>query len=208
MSAPTPVPVSMRERKKRATRQSIYDAAVHRFMEQGYDATTIDHIARDADVARATFFNYYPSKEAILHEIAGEALEYARKTFEREFKHESISIRDKIKNSLERFAGIVERNPKYYQTVFLDALRSQAGFVAANRDTADNLMRALTRYLGNAQRQGELDRSLDPGQLAEILTGIYLHTILSFILRGCVGSAVERIGKAADIFLDGCKARK
>lgn len=208
MNTPTPAPVSMRERKKRATRQAIFDAAVNRFMECGYDATTIDDIARDADVARATFFNYYPTKEAILHAIAADAFDYARKTFDREFDNESASIRDKIKRSLERFGAIVERNPKYYQTVFLDALRSQAGFVAANRDAVENLMSALTRNLGNAQQRGELDHTLDPAQLAEMLTGIYLHTILNYILGGCVGSVVERIGKAAEIFLDGCKARE
>jgi AcrR family transcriptional regulator len=208
MSTPTPAPVSMRERKKRATKQAIYNAAVRRFMDHGYDTTTIDDITRDADVSRATFFNYYPTKEAILHALAADAFEYARKTFDREFEDKSASIRDKLKRSLERFAGIVERNPKYYQTVFLDALRSQAGFVAANRDAANNLMSALTRDLGNAQEQGELDRTLDPAQLAEMLTGIYFHTILNYILGGCVGSVVERIGKASEIFLDGCKARE
>jgi AcrR family transcriptional regulator len=208
MSTPTPAPVSMRERKKRATKQAIYDAAVRRFMDHGYDATTVDDIARDADVSRATFFNYYPTKEAILHAIAADALEYARKTFDREFENKSASIRDKIKRSLERFASIVERNPKYYQTVFLDALRSQAGMVAVNRDAVNNLMSALTQDFSNAQQRGELDRTLDPAQLAEMLTGIYLHTILNYILGGCVGSVVERIGKAAEIFLDGCKARE
>lgn len=199
--------ISRRERKKRATKQAIYDVAVACFIEHGYDETTIDEIAEKVDIARATFFNYYPSKTAILHEIAAEAMDYARKTFDREFKNESASIRDKLRRSAGRFASIVERNPRYYQTVFLDAMSSQTGSVKSNQDTAKVLINGLTQHFQDAQLKGELDRSLDPGQLAEMFTGIYMYAILSYILQGCPGSLVERIKKAADIFLDGCEVR-
>lgn len=201
-------PVSRRARKKRATKQAIYEAAVRLFMERGYEQTTIDDIANTADVSRATFFNYYVSKAAVLHEIAGEALAYARRTFDREFGRRDVPVRTKIRASLERFALIVERNPRYYQTVFLDAMRSQAGFVIANRTAAKTLIDVLTGHLRAAQRAGEIDPEPDPHQLAEMLTGIYMYAILSYILQGCRGSLIERIGKAADIFLDGCQARR
>ncbi len=175
-------PVSRRARKKRATKQAIYEAAVR-------------------------LFNYYVSKAAVLHEIAGEALAYARRTFDREFGRRDVPVRTKIRASLERFALIVERNPRYYQTVFLDAMRSQAGFVIANRTAAKTLIDVLTGHLRAAQRAGEIDPEPDPHQLAEMLTGIYMYAILSYILQGCRGSLIERIGKAADIFLDGCQAR-
>jgi AcrR family transcriptional regulator len=199
--------ISRRERKKRSRKQAIYDVAVACFIEHGYDDSTIDQIADGADIARATFFNYYPSKLAILHEIAAEALDYARRTFNLEFSDESAPIRDKLRRSVGRFASIVERNPSYYQTVFLDAMSSQTGSVKTNQDIAKNLISELTEHLHKAQLQGELDGSLDPAQLAEMFTGIYMYAILNYILQGCPGSLVERISKAADIFLDGCKAR-
>lgn len=201
-------PTSRRARKKRATKRAIYDAGVRLFMERGYNETTIDDIANAADISRATFFNYYASKAAILHEIAADALEYARHTFDREFGRQGVSLIAKIRASLERFAMIVERNPRYYQTVFLDAMRSQAGFVAANRDAANKLIDVLTGHLRGAQQAGELNPTLDPLQLAEMLTGIYMYAILNYILKGCRGSLVERIGKAAQIFLEGCQARR
>ena len=36
------------------------------FTEQGYEETTIDHIAAAAGVNRRTFFNYFPSKAAVV----------------------------------------------------------------------------------------------------------------------------------------------
>lgn len=201
-------PTSRRARKKQATRRAIYDVAIRLFMERGYDATTIDDIAGAADISRATFFNYYASKPEILHEIAAEALEYARATFDRNFSRTSDPVAEKVRKSLRSFAMIVERDPRYYQTVFLDAMRSQAGFVAANRDAANDLINDLTGHMRAAQHAGELNPSLDAGQLAEMLTGIYMYAILSFILQGCTGSLVERIDKAAMIFLEGCQARR
>ena len=58
--------MTRRERKRLDTRAAIAGAALDLFEEQGYVATTIDEIAERADVARRTFFRYFPSKEAVL----------------------------------------------------------------------------------------------------------------------------------------------
>ena len=60
------MPQGIRERKKERTREQIVDAAMGLFAERGYQATTIADIATAADVARRTFFAYFPSKEAVV----------------------------------------------------------------------------------------------------------------------------------------------
>ena len=59
----------IRERKKRLTHERICDVASKLFVEQGYSNTTIDAIAALADISKPTFFNYFASKLAVLHEI-------------------------------------------------------------------------------------------------------------------------------------------
>ena len=59
----------IRERKKRLTHERICDVASKLFVEQGYSNTTIDAIAALADISKPTFFNYFSSKIAVLHEI-------------------------------------------------------------------------------------------------------------------------------------------
>ena len=63
----TEATVGRRERKKEETKRKIFEAAVKLFTDKGFSATTVDEIAEAADVAKGTFFNYFPRKEAIVH---------------------------------------------------------------------------------------------------------------------------------------------
>ena len=64
----------LRERKKRATRTAIHDAAMRLFEERGFARTTVDQIAEQADVSRATVFTYFPTKEDIVFGEAPQAI--------------------------------------------------------------------------------------------------------------------------------------
>lgn len=53
----------LRERKRRATRLAIQQAALRIAIEDGLQAVTVDEVSRRADISPRTFFNYFPSKE-------------------------------------------------------------------------------------------------------------------------------------------------
>jgi len=61
----TPTP-GLRERKRRETSQRIAEIGLRMFLENGYEATTLDAIAAAANISRRTFFHYFETKEAIL----------------------------------------------------------------------------------------------------------------------------------------------
>ena len=64
-----------RQRKRQAIHQRILDVSDHLFREQGVVRTTVDDIAEAADVARQTFFNHFPNKEACATELAADGIQ-------------------------------------------------------------------------------------------------------------------------------------
>jgi AcrR family transcriptional regulator len=68
------LPAGKREAGKLARRDRMYEAAVTLFREQGYENTTVDQITRRAGVAKGTFFNYFPTKDAVLRYMGARAI--------------------------------------------------------------------------------------------------------------------------------------
>jgi AcrR family transcriptional regulator len=105
----------LRERKKEQTRQRIAAAAVRLFAERGFDAVTVNEIAEAAEVAKATLFTYFPTKESlVLHGADGDDL-----------------------------AGIAARRPP--GQTFLEALRAHYHALAAVQLPAAELSALVTR---------------------------------------------------------------
>lgn len=57
---------TLRERTRRAVHAEITDTALRLFAEQGFDATTVDQIAKAAGISRRSFFHYFGSKEDVV----------------------------------------------------------------------------------------------------------------------------------------------
>src|SRR5690349_12243737 len=65
-----------------ATRHRILEVSQRLFASQGFDAVTTRDIAREAEIAAGTVFNYFPSKEAIVASLISEALDSVNEEFE------------------------------------------------------------------------------------------------------------------------------
>ncbi|WP_129837948.1 TetR family transcriptional regulator [Streptomyces sp. RFCAC02] len=63
---PDPPPLGLRERKKRATREALADAALRVAAEHGLAGVTVEAVTATAGVSVRTFFNYFPTLEDAL----------------------------------------------------------------------------------------------------------------------------------------------
>ena len=59
--------MGLRELKKEQTRQLVAETAWRLFADRGFDHVTVAEVAREAQVAEATVFNYFPTKEDLFY---------------------------------------------------------------------------------------------------------------------------------------------
>lgn len=181
----------LRERKKRATRLAIRDAAMRLFAEQGFAATTVDQIAEASDVSRATVFSYFPSKEEIVFGDASSAVDaLGRALREREPGADAIAA---VRSWLGELTGWLEpelvlqlrlardvpvvgaRRLQLYgdvERVIADALESELGpdEQLAARLAAASLIAALRVAEETAgARMEQADRALTAGEVDALL---------------------------------------
>jgi AcrR family transcriptional regulator len=89
-----------RGRPRSSSRSALEDAAAELFLERGYHATTVDEIAARAGVSRATFFNYFSSKSAVLWVKVDDALDVLESGI-----HDGMSLNDGLHFVAQRFSS-------------------------------------------------------------------------------------------------------
>jgi AcrR family transcriptional regulator len=58
--------VPLRERTRRAVRKELQTVAIRLFLQQGFEATTVEQIAEAAGLSRRSFHRYFASKDDVL----------------------------------------------------------------------------------------------------------------------------------------------
>lgn len=102
---------SRTERKKKETRQKIIKMAMDLFERQGFNNTTMEQIAIEADVARKTLYNHFPVKEAIVDEyVKGISKGLAQETLDT--LQNLPDTRSRLLAALNKAYGWVEINPE------------------------------------------------------------------------------------------------
>lgn len=59
--------ISKREQKKLLAKQTIMETAIEQFVQRGFQATSIADIMKAAHMGLGTFYNYFDSKDQLLH---------------------------------------------------------------------------------------------------------------------------------------------
>jgi AcrR family transcriptional regulator len=166
MSNTKPNQLSRRERRKVETRQQIFRAAMKLFEQKGIFGTTVEEITEAADVGKGTFFNYFPSKEAILAQMAQRQLGIIDRATDK--AENAASIYPILKEMMNELSNNPGRSQIMLRSLFSMALSDSMLF-----EIFSGIMREarkkLARIIERGQEIGEVRADIPALDLARCL---------------------------------------
>jgi AcrR family transcriptional regulator len=178
---------SLRERKKLETRRRLRRVALGLFAERGFSNVTAEEIAEAAEVSTRTFFNYFPSKEAVLLSADPDRLQAVRDTIiaaapgvtALEVLRQAMTVRAR-----EAVAEVAELggNPADWLARFKEArtdLHLRAAQAARMEAIEHTIAEALAERLGT-----DPERDPYPGLLAVLASGVFRTSLASWASSG------------------------
>ena len=154
--------MSFKEQVLRVREDAII-ASVNRLLaDKGFDLMTVDEVAADVGIAKASLYKHFPSKEALATAAMVRLMERAQAVVDRQAAREDASAHDRLQAitrwALEvQLAGEMPTVPSQNSS-----LRAE---LMANRPYLDAIMRVsdvLGGWILQAQADGDIDARLPP----------------------------------------------
>ena len=171
-----------REAQRRETRQRVYAAAVAEFRRVGMAAADVSVIAREAGVARGTFYFHFPTKEHILAEL--ERHEEARLAAQLErFLARPHHLADALAEIVRLMAQMERRVGRvlFRELLALHFSPNRPEMLPGTEQWADYpMMTLVVRAIGLARDRGEAYPEADALRTAQFfMLGLYAVLITS-----------------------------
>jgi len=191
------------EPRRRVPRERILEAARVLFGARGFETVTMAEIAARAGVARATVFNQFSSKHALVEAITAQVLRAYGDLLEGALAAEETPTPELVRALFDGMGAGIESFYGFYRGVFREIVRIQVGLEEGGEAAAARAraLASLRRLLARGQARGELSRDHAAEDLASAFDSLANGTIVHWLYDDPSGSLRERMGRAVEIFL-------
>jgi AcrR family transcriptional regulator len=166
MADPLTKDIGRRQRRKQQTRQQIFQAAMRLFEKKGIFGTTVEEITQAADVGKGTFFNYFPSKEAILSALAERQLAVIDQAVAK--AENATTVRPILRDMCKELSSGPGRSPIMLRSLFAMVLSNQMLFELFSGALQTGREKVAT-IIQRGQQIGEVRRDIPAIEIARCL---------------------------------------
>jgi len=169
------------------TRQLILRAALKRFADAGYAATSVQHIVDDAKVSKPALYYHFADKAGLFQALVHEAHDQRYRIL-REAAEASTGIRVQLENILAALFDYFRENRELMRISFA-TMFAAPGEVPEDLSCAEKCERNFEfvhSLIKRAQKNGELDKSFKSRELAFGFYGLAnFHLVSHLVAPDC-----------------------
>jgi AcrR family transcriptional regulator len=161
----------IREQKKAL----ILEEALKLFADEGFHSTSISKIAKSAGISKGLMYNYFNSKEALLHEIVLSGINDLTRTFDP--NKDGILTTEELEYFINQTFYILKTNIKYWKLYF--AIILQPSVLKIFGTDFSNILEPIFKMLEEYfRRKGYDNPELESKLFGAILDGLSFHYII------------------------------
>lgn len=175
-----------KEREKERRRLDIIDAAEEVFFSKGFEKSTMDDVAAEAELSKGTLYLYFKSKDELFLEIIYRGNNILHNLFQKAAESDGDGL-CKVRAIGEAFIEFSHKYPNYYNAFLHN--QTQEICLESTEGAEEKILSLKARNMGlfidlikGGIEDGSLNSNLDPVKTALILwaevTGVLLLTKL------------------------------
>ena len=174
----------LRSRQKKKREASIIASAMRLISLKGYRNTSIEDIAREAEVGPATVYNYFGSKADLLLSALNREMAFILEIGEKALKHPESGAVEAVMGILNAcfrtFSGRYDK--QLLREFFVVALVEQLSFRKKIMDMDYLMMEQIGRMLGIVHQRGQLREDLDIQDATNVIYAITGTSFMAYVM--------------------------
>jgi len=200
--------------KNNLKEETIIEAARNRFAHYGFSKVTMEEIASDVEMGKASLYYYFPTKEELFRSVISQEINELQKNIE-------LILQNPISAS-EKLFSYVEQRMQFFQKLinlgtvsFQSHFKSKSLFKKIFLDFAEIELGLLEKIFEEGKQAGEFDSKISKDTaivFLHILQGLRCNVLKWSSEQGIDGKARKNLqkemGLATEIFIRGIKIKK
>lgn len=195
--------MSKRQQQREEQRSRILDAARKLFADRGPENVTMADVAIASGVARATVFNHFGTKHALVEGVIEGILAHYSRLLDEALEDRTTPTPEIMRDLFEFMGAGIEGQRTFFRAAFREISKLSVGLdeggpsYIAREDALERLVKLIMR----GQARGDLSRAHLPEDLAFAFNGLVFNTITHWLYGDDSEPLSGVMRRAADIFL-------
>ena len=208
--------VDVKKRERQMRRSQIANAAKEVFLLKGFRSTTIEDIARKAELSPATIYQYFKNKDELYASLNLESLHFLFNEIEDIYKKNNLSFEEKIVRYKEAMYNTFKYDPVIFRNILHVQMEDTLSSLSKNLlDQITTLSRETMNMIAETYEEGiKMGKLIEGNSMthADIMWATFLGLVLWEDSKKRIDPKKDflkpTLDKAFEIFIQGTMKKK